>query len=163
MVLVKRGHDRVLVNPEKHAVGDRAGGHHAKSPARHTFLAAETATVKNSKDRCLPMLGSDCQLHLPLLDVENGVSRFSLHEDVSLLPAFDDYSLRSKSLEEALQIKTLSGAFPWHGSLRKNAFELSRRDILYIGLTGVNWDFRLGPERQEHLKKAVHQPGWARW
>jgi hypothetical protein len=39
------------------------------------------------------------------LDIEDSASRFSLYEDIGSLTEFDDFSLASKSPEEALHIE----------------------------------------------------------
>src|SRR6202521_5170987 len=105
VAFTKRGHHSRLFNPEKRAVGDRRGRHHAKGLACHASLAKKIAVVQNSNDRCLPLLGDDCQLYPSLLEIEDSASRFSLHEDIAFLTEFDDFSLGSKGPEEALHIE----------------------------------------------------------
>jgi hypothetical protein len=105
VVLVKRGYQSGLFNPEKYAFGDRGGRHHPKRLACNASLSKDTSTIENPNDRRLPLLGGNSKLHPAFLDIEGSVGTFSLNEDIRSRPACDDFSLCSEIPEEAVNIK----------------------------------------------------------
>ena len=65
MSLLERGHQGGLVNLEKQTARHRAGRHHANGLACNASLTKETATVENSNDGDLALLGGNLGLTLP--------------------------------------------------------------------------------------------------
>ena len=100
--LVERGHHGSLVNPEKQTVQHRAGPHHANVLACNASLTKEIATVKNSNNGRLALLGGDRELYPAFPDVEHGFSRISLHEDDAFLLVGNGFASRFEVLQ-ALQ------------------------------------------------------------
>src|SRR6266404_4544624 len=119
--LMKYIHHSGLFNSQKRAVHYRGSCHHAKSLACKASLTKKIASVKNADDRCLPLLGGDCELHPSFLDVEDEPSRLSLHKDTAFLSVFHEFSSPPKSSEEALRIKMRAREFLWHGPLQSSA------------------------------------------
>jgi hypothetical protein len=105
VVLVQRGSHGSFFNPQKRAVADRRGCHHAKRLACNASLTKETAIAKDSDNRCLPVLGSDGELHPSFLDVEDRLGGISLHENIAFLWALYDFGFGPKSAQEDFRIK----------------------------------------------------------
>ena len=100
--LVERGHHGSLVNPEKQTVQHRAGPHHANVLACNASLTKEIATVKNSNNGRLALLGGDRELYPAFSDMEHGFSRISLHEDDAFLLVCNGFAGKRSSLKHPL-------------------------------------------------------------
>jgi hypothetical protein len=68
----------------------------------------EEVTISVERDDRLPtLLGDDADLDLALLNVEDGISRVALREDLLVLPIFRHGPPRGHGVEEDLDVKWL--------------------------------------------------------
>ena len=63
----------------------RGGAGHAQRLAGQASLAKEVAGAQNGNHRFLALLGDDRELDLAFLDIEDGVGRVALQEDLVVL------------------------------------------------------------------------------
>ena len=88
VLLVKHARHQRLLNLVKSAIGHRDSRCHAQRLTGEASLAEELAGAQNGDDRFFALLGYDRELHLAPPDVEQGIRRLSLPEDVTVHSTF---------------------------------------------------------------------------
>ena len=71
-----------LFDPYDGALGNRGDGRHAQWLPGEATLAKEVPSSQHRNDRLLALLGNNCALDLPFLDVEDSLCRVALRENL---------------------------------------------------------------------------------
>ncbi len=115
MFAMKSGHHRLLLHPEKLAIGHGRSGPHAKQLPGQRTLAKKTSAVEYPNGGFFAGLGYDRESHAALLDVENRVRSVPLGEDCLLLRNGQKLPSVADGREEGLgvELAVLGGDLNW--------------------------------------------------
>jgi len=100
---------RGLLDPHQHAVGVRCGRRDAQGLPGQAALPEESLGLEDGDHRFFALRGDDGELHLPALDVEDGVGHIALYEDQALRSVGRECSAGTDVGEERLGIERVLG------------------------------------------------------
>src|ERR1035441_9714662 len=106
-LLVQHARYQRLRNPDQIAICHRGSRCDAQLLTCQASLAEEVTVAQDGDDRFLALVGCHRELHLALSDVEHGIRRLSLAEDIAVRAVFNVGFPAGESSEEGFPIDRL--------------------------------------------------------
>jgi hypothetical protein len=104
-LVVKHAYDGRLFKPRDDAVRHRRGRGQAQWLSGQAALAEKVALAMERDDRLLAPLGYDAELDPALLDIEDGIRRVSLREDLLIVSVVRNVAAAISGVEELFEVE----------------------------------------------------------
>src|SRR6185436_15055602 len=111
VILAQHARHLGFLNPGHRTIGYRRRCRHPQPLTREASFAEEVTLAQNRNDRLLALFGGHSEFHLAFPQIEQGVRRFSLREDVAVRAILNSGSPVSDSSKKGLPINRL--LFSW--------------------------------------------------